>query len=115
MRLNTHFFALALCTWCFAALPSHAADNPRAYLETVRWQVWSGGQTPPENPSQGVVVCQIVEAPDPIGIVCSPLSESEKVGSSLEFLLDLVATLDRALHESVATQQNGTALTSPLP
>lgn len=106
MRLNTRLFALALYMWCLAALPSHAGDSPRAYPETVRWQAWSDGQTSPEISSQGGITCLIVDAPDPVGIVCAPLSKSEKVDSNLDFLLDLLTALRRAHHEPAATQPN---------
>jgi len=106
MPVTTRFVAFVLWACCLAALPAYADDSPQAHLEGFRCEVLRDGETPPGVPVPTVVACQIEDGANPFVMIISPLADSPATSPPLDALLDLLSTLDHALHNASLPQHD---------
>ena len=96
MNGRRRFVAFVLLGCCFAAVSARADDQPRAYVEGLKC-----ARTPPDSQTPGIVVCQIVDDPDPLGGSIERPEEPSPWSSQFDSVLQLLTALENALQLSI--------------
>ena len=100
MRVTTRFGLITLCATALAAPPSIADDTSQAHIVGYRCEAVRGGDTSAGVPGSIVFACQIGDDAEPFTAVRLPLNEPTPFSPTLDSLLNLLSTLDKARHEA---------------
>ena len=106
MPVTTRFVAFALWACCLSALPSHANDSPQAHLEGFRCELLRDDAATPGTSDRVLFVCQIGEDGEPFAMRIAWPTQPTTTTTPLDALLDLLSTLDRALHNASLPQHD---------
>ena len=115
MKAKRSVTILAIAVCGFGLLPSLADDTPRAYHEGFRCHVVDADQIHPGETSGTIFVCQIVDAPDPMGTGSLRPAGAGGTAPPLDSPLQLLTTLDHALGLQLAQSPRHGRLDTPKP